>query len=69
MLGLFSRTPLFFLLILIIIILLTDSLSKLMTKSLKVSFIQKRTGTSHRKCWTTFRTAVTEMKKSLVLGE
>lgn len=40
-----------------------------MTKSLNVSFIQKSTGTSHRECWTVFRTAVIEMKKSLVLGD
>lgn len=50
-------------LFILIIILLTNSKIKLMTKSLKVSYKQKRTGISHRKHWTIFRTAVTEMRK------
>lgn len=63
MLGLFTRTPLHSFFFILIIILVTDITSKLMRKSLKISFIQKRTGISHRKCWTAFRTVVTEMRK------
>ena len=37
----------FSLFFIVILIILTDSISKLMTKSLKVSFIQKKAGASH----------------------